>query len=363
MKYLILFFKFLANVFYSIMKLLPITNKVVFISRNNTKTSIDFQLLKDEIIRRNKNCKVVILNHKIRSKLNCVFQIIQEMYHLATSRACIVDTYIIPVSILKHRDELIIIQIWHALGAIKKFGHAILDKKEGSTREVAQLMNMHENYDYVISGSEAMIPFFAAAFNVKEEIIKPYALPRVDYLLDKSNQINVKENILLNYPELKSKKVILYAPTFRKNEVLEIDELIKGINFNNYCLIIKKHPLDKTVIEPRDGIIVDSKFSVLDLLFITDYLITDYSAVSMEAAVLNIPMFYYVYDIDRYKANRGLFIDFYQEMPGVINSDAKEIIKAIENDQYDHKKIENFRQKYVSVLDGTSTKKIIDLIM
>ena len=36
MKYLI-FFKFLANVFYSIMKLLPITNKVVFISRNNTK--------------------------------------------------------------------------------------------------------------------------------------------------------------------------------------------------------------------------------------------------------------------------------------------------------------------------------------
>ncbi|HHX93934.1 MAG TPA: hypothetical protein GX690_02425, partial [Tenericutes bacterium] len=61
MKYLILFFKFLANVFYSIMKLLPITNKVVFISRNNTKTSIDFQLLKDEIIRRNKNCKVVIL--------------------------------------------------------------------------------------------------------------------------------------------------------------------------------------------------------------------------------------------------------------------------------------------------------------
>ena len=41
------------------------------------------------------------------------------MYHLATSRACIVDTYIIPVSILKHRDELIIIQIWHALGAIK----------------------------------------------------------------------------------------------------------------------------------------------------------------------------------------------------------------------------------------------------
>ena len=173
------------------------------------------------------------------------------MYHLATAKVCIVDSYVIPISILKHKKSLKIVQVWHALAAIKKFGYAILDKKEGSTREVAQLMNMHKNYDYVISGSEAMIPFFAAAFNVKEEIIKPYALPRVDYLLDKSNQINVKENILLNYPELKSKKVILYAPTFRKNEVLEIDELIKGINFNNYCLIIKKHPLDKTVIEPE----------------------------------------------------------------------------------------------------------------
>ena len=37
-------------------------------------------------------------------------------------------------------------------------------------------------------------------------------------------------------------------------------------------------------------------------------------------------------------------------MPGVINSDAKEIIKAIENDQYDHKKIENFRQNMFQYL-------------
>ena len=105
MKYLILFFKFLANVFYSIMKLLPITNKVVFISRNNTKTSIDFLLLEKEINKRDKSTKVVILNHKITNKFKYVFQFIQEMYHLATAKVCIVDSYVIPISILKHKKR------------------------------------------------------------------------------------------------------------------------------------------------------------------------------------------------------------------------------------------------------------------
>ena len=48
------------------------------------------------------------------------------MYYLATSKVCVLDGYCIPASILKHKKKLKIIQIWHASGAIKKFGYQIL---------------------------------------------------------------------------------------------------------------------------------------------------------------------------------------------------------------------------------------------
>ena len=47
---------------------------------------------------------------------------------LATAEVCIVDGYCIPVSVLHHRKELRVVQVWHALGAIKKFGRQALSR-------------------------------------------------------------------------------------------------------------------------------------------------------------------------------------------------------------------------------------------
>ena len=114
---------------YFFLKLLPTSNKVVLISRFFKTTSIDFELLIKEINTTYPNYKIVVLNHKETSPLKSVNNILIEMYHLATSKAAIIDSYIIPISVLTHKKELVIIQIWHALGAIKKFGYASIDRK------------------------------------------------------------------------------------------------------------------------------------------------------------------------------------------------------------------------------------------
>ena len=49
-------------------------------------------------------------------------EVLAQMYHLATSSVCVVDGYIVPVSVLSHPPTLTIVQMWHALGAIKQFG-------------------------------------------------------------------------------------------------------------------------------------------------------------------------------------------------------------------------------------------------
>ncbi len=362
MKIIINIGKLIARFIYWIFKLLPIQDKIVFISRFTNETSIDFTLLINKIKEASPHTKIIVLNHKLSHKFFYLFSMLEEMYHLATAKVCIIDSYIISVSILNHKKGLKIFQLWHALGAIKKFGHQILDMKEGSSKQIANLMHMHKNYTYVLCGSDATKPFYIEAFNVDDHKLLTIPLPRVDYLLDDQQRLLNEELILNRYPKLRTKRNILYAPTFRKHGHLTIDNLIKDLDYDKYNLIIKKHPHDHTKLEANDHVIIDNDFNILQLLSIADYIITDYSAVAFEAAILDIPLFFYVYDIEEYQNNRGLNINLYKDFPKVTFKDANQLIKAL-NEDYDYRPLHNFKKKYVSILDGTVTDKIYNLLL
>ena len=126
-------------------------------------------------------------------------------------------------------------------------------------------------------------------------------LPRVDKLTDKNYKDKIKLNIFEIYPLLKKKKNIVYVPTFRKGkeDVKPINDLIEQVDFSKYNLIIKLHPLSKIKIID-DRVLIDKKFSSIDMMMISNYVITDYSAIVFEAAILNKPIFFYCYDLDKY---------------------------------------------------------------
>ena len=54
------------------------------------------------------------------------------------------------------------IQMWHAIGKIKKSGYQTLDKDSGRSRAVAELLCMHRNYDYIIAGERHGIRFIVS---------------------------------------------------------------------------------------------------------------------------------------------------------------------------------------------------------
>lgn len=357
------FFVHVARIPYAILKLLPIRNKVVLISRNNTTTSIDFHLLSLEIKRQSPNTKVVILNHYMKSKLGHIRDILVEMYHLATSRACIIDSYVIAVSILKHKKSLVIVQIWHALGAIKQFGYMTLDKKAGHSSRIAKIMNMHGNYSYITCGSDATKPIFAKTFNASRRIIKPIGEPRVDYLLDQKIYDANRQKILTEYPQLKGKKVVLYAPTFRRGHKIHPAKLIDQFDPRKYAIIIKQHRLDKTKLKPSNNIVqIKDEFDSLELLPIADYVITDYSALTFEAALLHKPLYFWAYDYDTYSQECGFTLNYKKEMPGLVSKNIATIANAIKNNRYSLHRIAQFANKWVTIQDGTCSKRIAGLL-
>lgn len=356
MKYLIFLFKFILRCIYFLLKLLPTRKKkVVFISRQQNTPSLDFELLYEEIIKLDKSYKVVFLCKKMgtnpKSLFRYFFHIIRQMYHLATSSVCVVDSYSISVSILKHKKKLIVIQIWHAIATVKKFGYQTLDKKYGRSKKIANLLDMHKNYDWVISGSKSMNPIFAKTFNVKKSKVKAIGTPRIDYLIHKEKEI--KEKVLKFYPDISNKKVILYAPTFRRNEKVSFDELFKTIDLEKYNVIIKTHPVKVQKVK-NEKIYSCPEFSTMELLTVADFVITDYSAISIEAAILNKPVYFYVYDYDEYTNHNGLNIDIFKEMKGCCFKKFNTLYKKIENDKYNFKQLEKYKNKYVTNQKGNS---------
>lgn len=345
--------KFFLNLIYAFIKLSPVKNKIVILSRQSDEKTMDIEMLEKEIIKQEQSVEVVCLCMSIKGtltgKIRYMFHMMRQMYHIATAKIVVVDGYCMGVSLLKHRKDIVIVQMWHALGSLKKFGYSIFGKEEGRNEKTARLMNMHRNYDIVFTSSSICIENFAEAFDCSKDIIYVESLPRVDIIRDKKHCSDMKNNILKTYPQMKDKKNIVYAPTFRKNDSSEnaaIENLVNSVDLSKYNLIIKTHPLTRLDIED-DRVINDTEYSSVDMFTAADFIILDYSAIVYEAALMEKPVFFYAYDFDKYKRERDFYIDYKKEMPGLISKDPVEIAEAIENEKYDRKAICNFAEKYV----------------
>ncbi len=354
---------------YFLLKLIPIKQKVVFLSRQDNQPSLDFTMLIAEIEKEYPEYKIVVLCKKMDDGLlgaiTYFFHILKQMYHLATSRIAIIDTYIIPVSVLTHKKELLIIQMWHSIGTMKKFGYSIIDMIEGSSSKMVHLMKMHKNYDYIFAAGPGYVEHLMEGFQYPREKIVIYPLPRVELLLNEDYKRNIKTKIYEAYPQLTGKTNIVYCPTFRISDKFDISEaiqaLIDEIDLEKYNLIIKLHPLTNLKID-NSNIIFDNDFSTVEMIVAGDIIISDYSSIIYEAAIVNKPIYFYTYDYDEYMLTREVYLDYYQEMPGPICDSAHDLIKSIEKNNYDYKKLHTFLTKYVEIRGNHQTKDIIEFI-
>ena len=254
--------------------------------------------------------------------------------------------------------------MWHALGSLKKFGYSSLDTKDGRNSKIAKLMKMHKNYNYILTSSEKSKPNFQEAFNAKEENMVVMNLPRVDYLKSKEIEKNLRKDFYKNYPKLdKTKKIILYCPTSRKNYDLPLKKIIDSVDYDKYNLIIKLHDNSNYIYYGKNKYYDNIIYSGIDFLHIANYIITDYSAIVYEAVITKKPIYLYIFDYDKYIDERGLYLDYKKEMPGFISKDIKEIIKAINENKVNDKKLEKFIDDYISDINVNWTKKLAKFIL
>lgn len=363
MKYIIKVVKVILNIIYLPFKLLKTKKQITLISRLSNDKTTDFKLLEEELIKELPDYKIVVLCKTMDNKLAYIFHMIKQMYHISRSKIVILDSYCILVSMLKHKKNLKVIQIWHALGLMKKAGYAILDKEEGRNKEIAIASNMHKNYDYILTSSKNCIKSISEVFNYDKSKVHSVPLPRIDLIKSTKYIGETKNKILKKYKELNKKSNILYAPTFRKDEKLlqvKLNELCSAIDYKKYNLIVKLHPLSKIQVN-NNNVIIDKEFSTTDMMTVADYVISDYSSIIYEAGIMNKKLIFYAFDLDSYSVNRSFFINYNKELPGPIIKEAKEIIKFIRNDDYSNYD-NNLIKKYVDCNIDNYTNNMVKFI-
>ncbi|MGM1018813.1 MAG: CDP-glycerol glycerophosphotransferase family protein [Actinomycetota bacterium] len=336
-------------------------HKVVFLGRRMDSAPLDFELIIAELARRDPRIEVAMLSKLVkgdrRESFAFVPVLLRSLYHLATSKVCVLDSYWPAVSMLNHAPDLIVYQIWHSLGKIKQSGRQSLDRSQGRSSELATAMRMHEGYDYVVAGAEIWNPYYRASFGVDDEQLLNIGLPRADYLVRERERIAAR--IHTRHPELEDKPVVLYAPTFRRGEDAQgALMLTEAIDRERFHLVIKKHDSD-TLVMPESGHIECPDFTATELLTVADYVITDYSSIALEAALIDVKTFYFLYDFDRYFETNGVNIDIEHEMPGCVFRDVDEVRAALAQ-EYPIEVLQRYKATYLFPDPGHSTTDLVD---
>lgn len=347
------------------MKLQRKQNMITIISRQSREESLDIGMLSEEIRKRcpEMECRVMVkfIEQGTGSKIRYALHMISQMNAMAKSKAVVLDGYCIAASVLNHRKGTEIVQIWHSMAAIKKFGRQTIDKEAGHSSRLAETLCMHRNYNHVICPSSKTGDFFCQGFGCKRDRLVQLCLPRIDYI---KKQCSRKKN-----QNETDKEVILYAPTFRKNDGLKVRELFQTLNYDRFILVVKPHPLYEESFENivnemglQGKVLVDSDRSTFDWLGTADRVISDYSAVAVESLVTGKPLYFYVYDIEDYEKNTGLNVNPLKEVPSITAKTGEELNALLEG-EYDWDTLNRFRDDYLTADTENCTEKLAEYII
>ncbi len=353
-----------------------VKNRVLFLSDVRGEPSGNFKFVYDAICGNGYDIKFSLKkDRRIRRSLA---QWLKQCYWLATSAYILLDDYSVSTAYLHVRKNQELVQLWHSSGAYKKFAHS----RAGAQGDIKRVHSGYKRYTKTITSSEFVRPCFAEAFSIPLENVLATGIPRTDIFFDEEYIKGKKTEIYSDYPALKGKKVVLFAPTYRATRVEDADyafdrfdpaRLARELG-DGYAVLIKWHPalynnlkLGKVrgyTPEQCAGCVYDVSESreINDFLLVTDILVTDYSSVIFDYALLGKPIVYFIYDLEEYQNGRGLYYPFEDYVYGLTARNMRELISAVKEEKLCEEKRAEFIRKFVEANDGKATERAVGSI-
>jgi teichoic acid ribitol-phosphate primase len=346
---------------------LPIRQRVVLATARVSHLEGNLAYLHAAISRARPDLELVTLlepySYGIAGKVAYLVRLVRGTYLLRTSSLFVVDNAYLPIHVAPHRQGTTVVQVWHGVGALKRFG---ADTATGLTEPERSFL--HHHYDYVVCAGEASRKPYAAALRTPVERVLPLGVARTDFFFDPVAIAAARETTLAAYPALRAGRVVLYAPTFRgrgrgKRAAPGFDAAaVRSALPSGHVLALKSHPnLDAALVAAAGfDVVIDPSVELNQVLAATDVLVTDYSSAIYEWALLRRPLVLLMTDLDAYERDPGMYLDARTELIGERVDDTADLPAAISRATVDDAAWTAFIERRIEACDGGASARFVE---
>ncbi len=357
-----------------VFRICPIKKRKIFITSYYGKGYGDNpKYIIEALLRKEKNVKIIWAIRKESDKSIFPEQVqlvynysIHSIYHLATAKIWIDNCRKIPIM---KRKKQVYIQTWHgfALKRIEKDAENVLSKNY-----VRFARRDSKKINIIVSDSQFMTRIYQKSFWYNGAIVE-WGMPRTDIIV-KGGNFN-RESFFDFYHLDITKKIILYAPTFRANQstsVYNIDYNIlqrtcKEKFGEDFVVLVRLHP---NIMKKCNDLMFNNNVinmtyypDIQELLLLADICITDYSSLMFDFALSKKPCFLFATDIELYKKDRNFYFDI-EKLPFPLCKDNPQLQKSIldfDMKQY-NMDLEAFFDKVGMIRDGKASERCVRFI-
>lgn len=354
-----------------------VPNKIVCASFNGQFHTDNPALIADELLSQRPDLDIVwLVSDAVSPSRRGAFRVVPfhswyALWELATARIWINNVRMM-YPIAKKRTQFYV-QTWHSC-----FGVKTIEKDAADTlppRYWSTAQRDSRICDLMLSGNRWFSDLCRSAFLFKGELLK-CGEPRLDNLFchDEADASAMRTRLGLGTDET----VVLYAPTFRKDfsassyitDFSMISDAFGRRTGRATRFLLKFHPnaeqLFKSKTFSENVRVVKDVPNIQELYAISDFLITDYSSVMFEFALLGKPVFLYMNDFAEYTKERKLCYSL-SELPFPIAFSLSELAETIKNSEAAamewQAKVEQFFRTLGLYEIGKATQSVVDRIL
>jgi len=367
--------KIYAKIFNILRKFPQKNNKITLLTNKNHSFEANLEYIAKELDNRNNAGKNY--EYKFIPKDSLSFSNIRDF---ASSKYVFLVDNFFPLAFM-NVEGMKWVQLWHGTGLFKKFGYDLLNDEDKKIMEM-----FAPKIDLVSVSSENVADIYARNFYVDKSKVKPFGVPRNDFYdeehLSDDYLSNLRESFEKDYPQLKGKKLVLYAPTFREDpknnavfDYFDIEKFLDELG-DEYALAIRLHPNYKRFCDEEHDIDLEdltNRYDIINftgfkdeqkLLLLADILVADYSSIMVDYTILKKPAILFDYDLEDYLyKERGFYFDYEEMVPGKIVYNIDELIEAIKEEDFRLEKMEEFLKLQFGEFKPNSSKLILDYIL
>jgi CDP-glycerol glycerophosphotransferase len=242
----------------------------------------------------------------------------------------------------------------------------------GVKRDFDAQLRRVARWDYSISSNRFSTEIWERAYPAQYETLE-VGYPRNDALVNATEKD--VERIRKELGIAPGRRAVLFAPTHREYVDRYVptadlahlaDELGAG-----YAIMVRVHyyESDDAPEDPTYGgsvLDVTAHPSIEELCLAADVLVTDYSSIMFDYAVLDRPIVIHAPDWDEYRTLRGTYFDLLAEPPGVVTKSDEDLVAAFRSGAVWSERAAElraaFRARFAYLDDGRASERVVQRV-